>query len=694
MNLHHKFSSRRSGSKVAKLALSSVWLILIMLVSGVVLAQTNGYSIKAPADWITVPEAIELGIDASSATTAKRKAKRGVYYQLADRQINVIDSNDQSTYYAWDFRLTNTTGVSNNSTIQITFDPSYESLVLHQVGLMRDGQYIDKLGVTDFELLQTEKELDELIYNGTKTLTGILQDVRVGDAVRYSYTITGRNPVFDDLIEYSHRTQHYVPMASSSFKLLASAYTPIVVRKQDMPSLHEVTHDISDGVRTLAWSAKDLKPKKYVDNVNEWSRYEPSFSVSSVMSWEDIVKWSLPKYTMDSMQSDELITVANNINKNESTKEGKIGAALQWVQNEIRYFGIELGANSHNPSTPDETLDKRYGDCKDKTVLLIALLHELGIESYPALVNTNGSLRNEDNPHRLHAFDHVIVHLELHGKKHWIDPTRTNQLGALNEIFEPNYGYALIVAKGQNKLSTMSDEYSSFDLSIVKQLELDSENDNAGTFSVWSNRKGVSAEYHRGYVNNHGLQSISDDYVSYYRDRYNSIELENDIQSKEAFRNSIYTTEHYRVDDLWSFDIDDQPYFEVEADETARYLHAPKSPRYRKEAYAIQYPVNVDEKFIIKLPNKLVKDRAYEKIENKHFTYTVNVDQNNVTNSVKFTHKYQSHSLEVPVEDLRQYAKDIERARDISSLYIDKNGFEFMDEEETNEADKTPSEEN
>lgn len=676
MNLTFKQSLNRRGLKSRNASITATFLLLTSLFSSNVWSEQDSYSIAAPEPWVQVKQT------PASDEKNDSKARRGVYYRLADKQINVIDSENRSSYYAWEYKLTNTTGVANNSTIEITFDPSYESIVLHEVGVIRDDQFISKLSITEFELLQTEDELEDLIYNGTKTLTGILQDVRVGDTIRYSYTLKGHNPVFDDLIEYNHRAQYYVAMESSSFRLLADAYTPMVSRKRDVPDTFNLTQTISDGIRIFEWAANDLKPKKSIENVNEWSRFQPSFSISSAVSWEDIVKWSLPKYTLAPTQSDELKRIAKHIDRTQLTKEGKIGAALQWVQNEIRYFGIELGANSHNPSSPEETLDKRFGDCKDKTVLLISILRELGIESHPALVSTDGALRNEDNLHRLHAFNHVIVHLELYGKKHWIDPTRTNQLGALGEIYEPDYGFALVIAEGQHKLTKMSDEYSSFDVTLIKQLDIDRENENAGTLSIWTNRKGLSAEYHRGYVSNYGLASISENYIKYYRDRYNSIEVDSELQNKEAYKNSNFTIENYAVDDLWLFDNDDLPYFEVEADETIRYLKTPKAPRYRKVAYAIEHPINVSENFIVKLPNNLDGDEAQEIIKNKHFTYTVNVKQSRLTNSVNFTHSYVSHSHEVPVEDLRQYTKDVKRARELTSFYIDKNGFEFMNDEE------------
>jgi transglutaminase-like putative cysteine protease len=78
---------------------------------------------------------------------------------------------------------------------------------------------------------------------------------------------------------------------------------------------------------------------------------------------------------------------------------------------------IPYKINNFNANSPQETIQQNFGDCDDKSNLLISLLHELNLESYFVLV-----------PH--HIF--VIVHLDdinlnnyvkglyLNGKKYYI----------------------------------------------------------------------------------------------------------------------------------------------------------------------------------------------------------------------------------------------------------------------------------
>ncbi len=77
------------------------------------------------------------------------------------------------------------------------------------------------------------------------------------------------------------------------------------------------------------------------------------------------------------------------------------------------------------PARADETWQRRFGDCKGKTVLLLALLKELGIQAEPALVSLGGGDGLDERLPSLGAFNHVIVRATIGGKVYWLDGTRT-----------------------------------------------------------------------------------------------------------------------------------------------------------------------------------------------------------------------------------------------------------------------------
>jgi tetratricopeptide (TPR) repeat protein len=120
----------------------------------------------------------------------------------------------------------------------------------------------------------------------------------------------------------------------------------------------------------------------------------------------------------------------------------RAGLALQLVQDNIRY--VFLGDNSGNyvPAAADLTWSRRFGDCKGKTALLLALLQGLGIDAEPALVSTEDGDGLDTRLPTVGRFDHVMVRAVIAKKVYWLDGTRLGDR-AIDQIQVPPYFWAL-----------------------------------------------------------------------------------------------------------------------------------------------------------------------------------------------------------------------------------------------------------
>jgi hypothetical protein len=102
----------------------------------------------------------------------------------------------------------------------------------------------------------------------------------------------------------------------------------------------------------------------------------------------------------------------------------RASAALKLVQQDVRYIYVGLNGGNLTPATADETWQRRYGDCKAKTTLLLALLGELGIEAEPVLVSSTGADDGLDQRLPIpQYFDHVLVRARIGGTTYWLDGT-------------------------------------------------------------------------------------------------------------------------------------------------------------------------------------------------------------------------------------------------------------------------------
>jgi len=130
------------------------------------------------------------------------------------------------------------------------------------------------------------------------------------------------------------------------------------------------------------------------------------------------------------MKSDsELESFTKQLIADKKTDEDKINAIFNFVSQNIRYISVLLGPYTHKPHEAFEIFRKRYGDCKDKTVLLLTMLKIAGIEGMPALVPANGKYFDASVP-SLNAFNHVIAVVPFKDKYFWLDAT--NETAAYN----------------------------------------------------------------------------------------------------------------------------------------------------------------------------------------------------------------------------------------------------------------------
>ncbi len=177
---------------------------------------------------------------------------------------------------------------------------------------------------------------------------------------------------------------------------------------------------------------------------------------SEFSNWDDVVSWASELFRSEKPVDEEVKKIVDKLRERSSIEE-RVAAALEFVQSEIRYFSVVLGESSHRPAEPNIILQRRYGDCKDKSVLLIRLLKELGVQSDPVLLRfgrRHGLDKMLPGPQ---AFDHVIVRAIVADKVYYLDPTRLGQHGRLDRMGQAHEGsQVLVVAPGTHDLSTIA----------------------------------------------------------------------------------------------------------------------------------------------------------------------------------------------------------------------------------------------
>jgi hypothetical protein len=150
----------------------------------------------------------------------------------------------------------------------------------------------------------------------------------------------------------------------------------------------------------------------------------PRLRYSSIIDWNDVYTWykelAKGRYTPDAKIEEKVQQLTQNL----ATEAAKIRAIYHFVAANIRYVGIELGQSAYQPSPAAEVFQMQYGDCKDKTTLLISMLDLVGIKAYPVLISVAPYERVDTTLPALNQFNHMIAAIPTGANTYiWLDPT-------------------------------------------------------------------------------------------------------------------------------------------------------------------------------------------------------------------------------------------------------------------------------
>ena len=169
--------------------------------------------------------------------------------------------------------------------------------------------------------------------------------------------------------------------------------------------------------------ATDVPPYE-VDSDVYYDDVLPRFYVAEPRDWQDIRRWYSSLFGSAISSSDSVAAMASRLSDGLDDETEKLKAIHEFVATQVRYVGLEHGDSAYVPHDTALTLERRYGDCKDKTALLIDMLSQVGIDMSPVLVATD-----RRDPDRLLVpsssyFDHLIVCGTLsNGKEYCLDGT-------------------------------------------------------------------------------------------------------------------------------------------------------------------------------------------------------------------------------------------------------------------------------
>lgn len=614
-----------------------------------------------------LPPWVELHSPNFGVATPLSDIANGEYFLLYDEQINV-SAETESFYIHSAVRIVNESGLESNSQIKVVYDPHYENVTFHSIQVYRAGNAFKQLDLSKIKIIQQERELEYQMYDGRLTALYLVEDLRVGDVLEFSYTLNGRNPAVGGFHGSKYSLSYSVPVAEHLVRLIT-----------DDPKMHykvrgmddlEVSTSIKAGYQEFLIHQKNTPRQANESAVPGWYKQYASIEFSNAKSWKEIVDWGVKTYSTFKDVSADIQQLANDISKKHSDKESQVLAALRFVQDEIRYMGIEFGAGSYIPFDPDLTLQRRFGDCKDKVVLLWNVLTALGVNASPVLVNTRVTTGIAEYLPSIYSFNHVILKLSFNNREYWVDPTISLEGGGLNSQETSSYGKGLVLAQGETELSdAVHEELLSPLVLVEEEFDVRGKGKEPTSFSVKTTYSGIRANAYRFNLSRNGRGDLEKNNLDYYAYYYPSIKLDGKFEiHDDRETNQLVVLERYIISDHWELnEAGDQYSIPFYTTEIESLLDEPDQVN-RKTPLALSHPVYYKQVTTVKLPQRWEVGSENDVLKNELFAFKnkLTYKQRVATKTVE----YRSLQDHVPAEKMGVYLSEIKKADATLDLYL------------------------
>lgn len=610
-------------------------------------AATPSYRVQPTPDWV-LPQAYTVRAVPGAQTTA---------FLLRDTQLRLHPV--MSRYHRMVLTPVSAAAVGEASSLSLEYNPAFETVQLHGIQVHRGTDRRDVTRDVKSRTLQRERSLESGIHDGLISVVFILEDIRAGDVIDFSYSIHGANPIFAGRRAGFVSVDGSIPIASRHVRILGSKARPLQLKLfNDSAELAQRTVGEWQEYR---WQGNDLPAFEMDEGMPEWYAPYRWLSYSEYAGWKDVVAWAMPLYQRAVRTDPAIQALAKKLRKESANDAEFIGHALAFVQNEIRYMGLSLGDNSHRPYPADEVLRRRFGDCKDKTVLLIELLGSEGIKAYPALVSTSRGkgIGGELASHGV--FDHVIVMLERGGRHYWLDGTRQYQAGSLDELGMSDYGLALPVKAGSDGLVAMYEEAEpSYIVDVVERIEA-SDFEGPVTLTVETRYRRNAADLQRYRYANQPVAQIARSYLDFYRQRYDDVRQDAMPEyHDDRAGNEVVIRERYTIGEYWK---KSENGLHAPVRLTAFYGMVPAPQQItRTSPYAVPARRRISSTFHLKMPLKVPLKASPDMLQLEHPAFVYRGQESYVNQVYSYRSRLETRKDAVTATEIKGFSDTLRKA--------------------------------
>lgn len=500
------------------------------------------YLIEDPDQWVIISE-----VDESKFIV---KESSPFHYYLVDYQ-ELVTEGKICRYKRTIEQINDGSRIEDASLFIFELQEKNHQIIFHGIDIIREGRRFSVLNNKNISVNQRERSLESHITDNKYTISLSVDDLRVGDIIDYQETETiyvAEHPLHGKYYYSLFWLNWNCPVQSQKLRIINHSEQNIKIQHSAIiQGKYDVRYTLIKPGHKFSKEYINLSAMPIENTAPNWLWVNHMMVVTNTQ-WQDLSSYLYNYYVQQGVfgkNSDSSTFI--NLTGDVATDIIKV---VRFVQNEIRYKGENHGIFSHTPKHPEEVLQKRYGDCKDKSNLLLSLLRSIGVKAELTLVSTDYGAKLKGLPPSPFHFNHMIVHVVFQRRNYFFDPTIKKQAGNLENSAQLDYGYGLVLSKSGKDLIKLPYDLNRkvFDLKHI--FDFSGDEDSLTIQRLFYTHRADNMRYHFQSIENNRLTS---DYLKYAKED-TDLELETEkgihVVVDDNKQNIIKTQEKYIIHNL------------------------------------------------------------------------------------------------------------------------------------------------
>lgn len=328
-----------------------------------------------------------------------------------------------------------------------------------------------------------------------------LPSLSIGDVIEIEYVREDiAQSFFGDYFGHIEVFQDPVAVQEKVFILRVPRERKFYFHQRNMQTEPVTTDDEATATRTYVWTRRDIPRLDPEPSMPQAREVSPVLEVSTFETWDAFNKWYWSLIRKQFETSPEIAKKVRELTSGLESDTEKIRAIYNFVVTDVRYNAWEFGVHGFKPYNAATVFARRFGDCKDKAMLLSVMLKEVGLTALPVLIRADEQRGKEDlTLPMVNHFNHCIAYVPAGPGREELFLDGTAQHHGFRDVPSMDRGASVVVVGEDRALLETVPWNRPDELAVVEETTVTLKADLAADLQVRAQAAGDYAVYIRNH---------------------------------------------------------------------------------------------------------------------------------------------------------------------------------------------------